>query len=294
MAHDLLTSRKLFDPSAFNQERYDRLLANKKPAKRRYVVYFTARSSSSWLTDIARQTKRLSVPDECFNPNFVPQMSKAMNAGNLEQYMEALIRRRNTHGVFGCEVTFYQMRVTFGGAAEFMKYFQNATAFWLIREDIVQQAVSLYKMETTQVTHKAYADAESLAAAEKKFVYDREQIKHWLRHLLNKEIGTEKMFAEYDITPLRLSYEVITAMSAHKVVNIMARHIGVPPIPVGDLSTDHGKIGTSRNTEFATRFREEEADWMAEVKATRAPWLSRINRNPRTGLLPDGSMPEAQ
>lgn len=289
-----MTPRKLFDPGAFDQERYERLLTNKKPAEKRYVVYFTARSSSSWLTDIARQTGRLSNPDECFNPNFVPEMSRAMNAGNMDQYIEALVRRRNTHGVFGCEVTFYQMRVTFGSAEAFMKHFQKAAAFWLIREDIVQQAVSLYKMQTTQVTHKSQTDAESLAAAEKKFVYDREQIKYWLRHLLEKEIGTEKMFAQYDITPLRLSYEVITAMSAHQVVNVMARHIGLPPIPVGDLSTEHGKIGTSRNTEFATRFREEEADWMREVKATRSAWLSRINRNPRTGLLSDGSMPVPQ
>jgi LPS sulfotransferase NodH len=287
-------SRQLFDPSSFDQAAYNTYIRETRPAKKRYVIYFTARSSSSWLTDIARKTRRLSTPDEAFNPNFVPNMSKVMNASNIDQYVRVLLRRRNNRGVFGFEITFYQLRVTFGSIEKFMEYFRNASAFWLIREDIVQQAVSLYKMETTQVTHKAHLDAKSLAEAETKFVYDREQIKYWLQHLLNKEIGSERMFAEYDIAPLRLSYEVITAMSAHEVVNVMAKHINQPPIPVGELSTEHGKLGTSRNAEFAERFRHEEAEFMQEVFETRRPWLQKIERNPPTGLLPDGSLPAEQ
>lgn len=281
--------KNLFDSSEFDQLRYDRLIRNNPPAEKTYAIYFTARSGSSWLTDIAKQTGRLSDPGECFNPSFVPRMSKALNTSDMDQYIEVLRRRRNTHGVFGFEATFYQIRVTFGSIEAFMAYFQSAPCFWLIRQDIVQQAVSLYKMDVTQVTHKAHSDSESRAAAEAKFVYDREQIHYWVRHLLNKEIGTEAMFKEYGLTPLRLSYEVITAMSAHEVVNVIAHHIGEPAIPVGDLSTEHGKLGTSRNVEFATRFREEEAEWMKEVKDTRAPWLSQINRTPPTGLLPNGS-----
>lgn len=281
--------KQLFDSTDFDPERYDRYLRIKEPAEKTYAIYFTARSGSSWLTDIAKQTGRLSDPGECFNPGFVPRMSKALNASNMDQYLEVLRRRRNTHGVFGFEATFYQIRVTFGSVAAFMEHFQSAPCFWLIRQDIVQQAVSLYKMDVTQVSHKAHSDTESRAAAEAKFVYDREKIKYWVRHLLNKEIGSEAMFKEYGLTPLRLSYEVITAMSAHEVVNVIAHHIGEPVIPVGDLSTEHGKLGTSRNVEFATRFREEEAAWMKEVRETRAPWLSQVNRTPPTGLLSDGS-----
>lgn len=272
--------RRFFDPVQFDGTAHARICADHPLPRKRYVIYFTARSGSSWLTDIVTRTGRLGAPDECFNPNFLTAMAAAMQAGTLEHYIDAIQRRRAPGGIFGCEVTFYQMKVVFGGPEAFLAAFGHAKPIWLIREDIVQQAVSLYKMETTQVSHRASSDAAARAAAEAKFTYDRDQIRHWLDHLLTKERRTEAMFAAHGIAPLRLSYEVITRLGAARVVNVLANYLDEPAIDLAEVPSAHGKLGTSRNLEFATRFREEEAAYMAEVKATRSPWLCRINRDP--------------
>lgn len=275
---------RFFDPSQFSTEIPARFCADQPLPRKRYVVYFTARSGSSWLTDIVTRTGRLGEPDECFNPHFLAEMGRAMRAGGLAQYVDTLQRRRARNGIFGCEVTFYQMQVVFGGAAPFLAYFGRAKPIWLIREDIVQQAVSLYKMETTQVAHRASSDAAARAAAEARFAYDRDQIRHWLDHLLTKERRSEAMFAAHGLTPLRLSYEVITRLGAARVVNVLANYLDEPALDLAALPSAHGKLGTPRNLEFATRFREEEAAYMARVKEIRRPWLRRINRDPQAAV----------
>lgn len=271
---------KIFDPERLTDTTLADRFARISLPRKRYVIYFTARSGSSWLTDIITRTGCLGAPDECFNPNFLPEMARAMQAGSLEQYVDRIQRRRALGGVFGCEITFFQMKAVFGGPEAFLKHFGRAKPIWLIREDIVQQAVSLYKMETTQVAHRASSDPVSRAAAEARFTYDRDQIRHWLEHLLTKERRTEAMFAAHGLAPLRLSYEVITGLGAARVVNVLANYMDEPAIDVAEVPSAHGKLGTSRNLEFATRFRAEEAAYMERVKATRSPWLRRINRNP--------------
>jgi len=285
MQHAVLSPQPpLFCPQNACPAAVEQLRRSHPLPRKSYVIYFTARSGSSWVTDIVSQTGRLGLPEECFNPAFVPEMSRAMQAGTLEGYVDALQRRRARGGVFGCEVTFFQMKRVFGGPEEFLRHFGQSKAIWLIREDIVAQAVSLYKMQVTRIAHKAQSDSAARTEAEARFVYDKDQIRHWLEHLLTKEIRTEQMFATYDIHPLRLSYEVTTRMGAERVVNSLSHFLNEGRVPAPSQPSAHGKIGTGRNRAFATRFREEEGAMMARVKETRAPWLRRINRNPQTGL----------
>lgn len=277
----------LFKPDQQDLAKYRREIARRAPASIRYVIWFTARSGSSWLTDIASQTGRLSQPGECFNPAFVPVMAARMNAADPDQYIEILIRRRNTQGVFGCQLTFHDLQATFGGAEPFMRHFRADPCFWLLREDIVLQAVSLAKKQQTRIAHSTQADAAARAAAERDFSYDAAQIKRFVTHLLRAETGTEEIFARYGLQPLRLSYERITAMGAETMVNVIAHHIGAPPIPAGQIASGHSKLGTDRNAEYAARFRAEHAAMMAQIDADRAPRLAAIDRDLPGSLPPE-------
>lgn len=277
----------LFDPAQQDIARYERAIARRSPAAIRYVIWFTARSGSSWLTDIADKTGRLSRPGECFNPDFIPQMARKMNAGTMDQFIEMLLRRRNAEGVFGCEITWHQLMRSFGSPEPFMRHFRADPCFWLIREDIVLQAVSLARKQQTKIGHSIQADGHALEATEESFVYDVRQIRRFLGHLTRAEEETEAVFARYGLTPLRLSYERITAMGAETMVNVIAHHIGVPPIPVQPIETGHRKIGTDRNAEFAARFRAEHVRLMAKTDTARAARLAAVDR-----ALP-GSLPAA-
>lgn len=271
-----MTAQEFFDPDV-DRTRMARLMA-RPAAEKLFVIFFTARSGSSWLTDIAQATGRLSNPDECFNPGFLPTMSRALCAPTLGDYIGALIRRRNTHGVYGCQLTYHHLRAVFRDETAFLEHFGQAAFFWLMREDFVLQAVSLYKMVETSVTHTTQADPAARAAADAAFSYDNDGIAHWLNHNLAAERATAAMIARHGLAPLRMSYEDLTAAGALATVNLMARHIGIPPITMDRIDSGHSKLGTERNTAFAARFRSENPDLVAEVEAERAPWLAGVTR----------------
>lgn len=265
-----------FRDVSFDPDLYQKVL--KKPAADlRYVIYFTPRSGSSWLTDILSQTGRLSKANEAFNPNFIPNIARVCNASTLEQYINVLIRRHNQGGVYGFEITMHQFEAVFPDPALFLQHFTDGPCFWLIRRDIVAQAVSLAKMVTTSVAHTSHASEEDRRSADSRFEYDARLIRRWLSHILSAERKNEAFFARHGLDPLRLCYEQTTCLSAQQMVDVVTRHLGLPDLPRMSFETKHEKLGTSRNAEYAARFRRDEAGFMAEVDAERAPWLARLH-----------------
>jgi LPS sulfotransferase NodH len=246
-------------------------------ASLRYVIHFTPRSGSSWLTDIIAATKRLSAASEAFNPNFIPGIAQSINATDLDSYVQMLQRVFNTRGVYGVEVTSHQIKAVFGDYAAFHAVFGNAPCFWLIRQDIVAQAVSLAKMITTKVGHTVGSDLKARQEADLAFSYDSAQIKQWLGHIRAAEVRSETWFSDYGLSPLRMSYEATTRLTPLQMVNVIARHIGVADIEPMTFLTQHSKLGTDQNASFARRFRDENADYLAEIEAQRAPMLAKLH-----------------
>lgn len=171
-------------PEADVAESVDQHSPSRCLPERRYVIFFTPRSGSSRLTDMAASTGYLSTPGEMFNPAFVPRIAKRMRVTNIESYVDGLLRKRNTHGTFGCEIAFRHLHNTFGGMKEMLRLLSPTTYFWLIREDIVAQAVSLTRMAQTRISHSVSTTEDQEAAAEAVFQYEPEkfvaQLTRWL------------------------------------------------------------------------------------------------------------------
>lgn len=264
-----------FPVSIANEARRNQLASKPEPATT-YVVYFTARSGSSWLTDVVTKTGALGEPGEWFNPNFVPNIAEALGATDMDSYVH-LVKRRFTHGgVFGVEITSHQLKRIFGEYPAFDAYFPGAKSIWLIRRDIVAQAVSLAKMVTTEVSHTAHSDTGAQLAADEKFTYDAEVIQKWLKHLHNGEIQTEAWIGEFNLDPLRICYEDMMAIGAEGAVNVVSNHIGVSPVANMELSSGHAKLGTEKNSSFASQFREDMADFIKEIDEQRHEMLSKL------------------
>jgi len=258
-----------------DREKFARDMARPLPEKQ-YVMYFTPRSGSSWVTDIAKQTKRLSIPGEAFNPSFLPNMTRAYNATTMDEYCDILIRRRNTEGVFGFQITAHQLTAVFRNEADFLRRFPGPICFWLIRKDIVLQAISLFKMQQTRISHAPQTSAEEIAAREASFDYDADAIQHWLRHILQAEMATEELFARAGLQPLRMSYERNAEMKTNHIVNVMGQHIGIPTMKMPLLESSHNKIATQRNDLFADRFRTERREFLRRVTDLRAEMLGKL------------------
>ncbi len=264
-----------FKDIEIDAERLAKLQRKPRPEKT-LAIYFTPRSGSSWLTDIIAQSGALGAAREFFNPKRLPKMAQSLGAEDLESYIDLLGRRFQAGGVFSFEITAHQLRAVFPDTDTFIAHFGTAPAVWLIRRDIVAQAVSLAKMVSTSVTHTPLASADSRAEADAAFAYDGALIRRWLTHILVAERETEALFAAHAITPLRLSYEEIMAAGTDATLAQLAAHVAIPDLPPVAPQPRHSKLGTAQNADYAARFRQEETSFMQSVEAERARWLAQL------------------
>lgn len=259
-----------------DRERFCRLVA--APAARQtYIMFFTPRSGSSWLADIAAASGRLGTPSEAFNPNFLPKMVRAFGTRSMDEYCEVLRRRRHAGGIMGFQITWHQLNRVFRDDGEPFRRFPDAALFWLIREDIVAQAVSLYKMVETGVAHAPHSSEAAIREADAALEYDGKRIRKWLDHILQAEERTEAILSERGPTPLRMSYERNLALGAGGVISAMCAHLGIDGNETAEPpASDHRRIATEANRAFAARFREAEAGYLGEVAERRRALLAAL------------------
>lgn len=240
----------------------------------RYVIHFTPRSGSSWLTEVLTSARTLGRPNEWFNPSFIPNIANVVQARNLVDYVEAVQRQGATRGLFGAEVTAHQAIAVFGSYAGFHRHFTDAVDFWLIRKDIVLQAVSLYKMVATGVSHRPAATSEAVQSADARFEYNAAEIERWIRHIWVAE--TEAHFRAQGRRPIRLCYEILTRHSPARVQSFFARALKREDQFKEVAETRHDRIRTDKNQAFADRFTAERPGFVAEVAAEREERLLQL------------------
>ena len=269
----------LFVRTKIDPERREKFAALPMPTHR-LVIYFTPRSGSSWLTDVIRQSRHLGSGNEIFNPQFVSSIANGIQALGRDDYIEQVQRRFTTgNGRFSFEITSHQLDRLFPDPSPFMDAFNGpgCSAAWLIRKDIVAQAVSLAKMVTTQVSHTPQATEQERADADRSFTFDYELIKRWLIHIRNAERRSEELFMLYKIDPLRMCYEEMMVAGAAEVRGTIAKLLDVPDKKWPALTPAHQKLGTSQNDDFSNRFREKDPAFLAEIEAERTEILKRLS-----------------
>lgn len=255
---------------------YEKAL-KRPPAHTQYVIFFTPRAGSSWLTDVATQTGQLGRPSETFNPRHLNKIARSMNATNLREYCHMLARLRATKGVAGFEITHHQLRAVFRGDVRFRAFYPNPHVFWLIRKDIVGQAVSLYKMTTTRVSHSVKLGPDEIAVRDAAFEYSSDRIAHWINHILLAEHRTEALISAAGWRPMRLWYEENAQIGAQAMLGHMAAFMGLPALTTDPKqASGHTKIATGKNVEFAERFAEERPEFLRQVAQERAPYLEKL------------------
>ncbi|SLN69107.1 Stf0 sulfotransferase [Roseisalinus antarcticus] len=254
-----------FDPDRFAAD------MEKRAAARTLGILFTPRSGSSWLTDVLTQTRLFGKPQEWFNPNFMGNTLKRVNANSPQGYIDMLRRKHSLGNFFSFEVTIYQMHRVFGKDPGLMAYLpEKFPLIYLRRQDMVLQAVSLAKAVQTDVFHTVNTTPEEIASAEARFEYDGDQIRQWLEHIFDQERKCEAFLADREGPLLRITYEQMMRAGAEQTVRRFLRRWR--PLKADDPLTfepRHAKIGSARNKTFAQRFRDENPGVMAEIAAFR-------------------------
>jgi LPS sulfotransferase NodH/SAM-dependent methyltransferase len=248
------------DNAAFRED-WDTLT----PADRTYVVVFTARSGSTWLTSVLSATKQLGYPEEYINPDFVRAVAQAQNTRDPECLLQMLKRRRRTrNGVFGIEVRAVDVALLSEGT--FFRVFDDKTVFFnLWRDNIVAQGISLFRAVATGHYHSTEGQVRSPPS------YDGEAIRHWLRHIAITENDNLRMLRRAKRPTRGLRYEDIVR-DREGTIEAFARALDVSIEPHelgGPVAGETRKIGDDWNIDAEQRFRREQAGYVAEIEGAR-------------------------
>ena len=166
--------------------------------------------------------------------------------------------------------------MNFGSDARFDTLVAPTHLAWLIREDIVLQAISISRMRQTRIGHDTGLTAEERAKGDDRFTYDGNDIRHRLHVIRWYEIQTEAYLARSSLPLLRLSYEKLSDMGPMQIAQCMADHLGHDLPEDLTFQETHRKLGTDKNLAFAERFRAENPRLIARIDAMRAPMLAAL------------------
>jgi LPS sulfotransferase NodH len=231
-----------------------------------YVIIFTARSGSSWLTNVLSETRQLGFPEEYINPNFVRGVAGAVNATVPEKFLGGLQRRRKSpNGVFGIEAR--EVDVKLFGADSFFRAFGNGTVFFnLWRENLVAQAVSLFRAVETQHFHAKQGEETAQPPG-----YNAEAVGKWLIHLASQENANVNMLAQRRLPFINLCYEQMVA-NREQTLRLFARALGIELTAetlAAKAKEPLRKIGDDWNDDTERRFRTEAEAMVAKIEADR-------------------------
>jgi LPS sulfotransferase NodH len=158
-------------------------------------------------------------------------------------------RRKSVNGVFGLEVRAIDV-VLFGELEFFTELDAPAVIYFLWRDNIVAQGISLYRAVTTN----RYHSTDSVAPAP--LAYSSDGIKHWTQHIVEIENANLKMLERHGLAARFLRYYDIVRDRAI-TVSLFAEPLGVS-LESGDLlhrsSGELTKIADDWNYDAEGRF----------------------------------------
>ncbi len=274
---DLLRRRRsYFRHDAFDQDLVDRIMAMPTPDNL-YTIFFTPRSGSTRVTRLIGDAKLSNHPGEFFNEYFMDQIAQRHSARSLKEYVDLIQRHRQRGGHFGFENTYKQLAIAFRTGDRFLSIVKPDHTAWLMREDIIAQAVSGSRLVQTQVPHAPTADQATLEHAEQAFVYDASQIASIIKRVMWMEARTEALIKRADLDTFRFSYEMTNKLGPERTTGLLASRIGLP-VPGGQIAELHTKLPGTKGREFAERFRAEHPTLISKVGKRRAPLLAMIEK----------------
>lgn len=245
----------------------------------RYALFFMPRTSSTRLTHLIRAAGPLGDPEEWFGTGIVRHVAPQTGAANRADYVDQLIRRKTQGGVFGTELTWLQMMVFFRSGQRCMQMLAPDRLIWLIRRDIVAQAVSAVRMVQTGVTQSVQADAAARQQAEAMQHYDAAAIRRQLLRLLIEEDRVDRLLSAQDRPLLRLDYEWLVGNDPAVVLSHIAAFLQVPLPATRVADPGHIRLSGDKSRDHALRFRAEHPRLCGWIDRRRAPRLAALSQN---------------
>jgi len=214
-----------------------------------YIIAITARSGSTMLCDILRNTHLVGEPKEFFNPSMLHSVGIDLNDFEPEQfvaYFDNCISSNSKNGVFGIKLNYFQAK-PFIESGVFDLLFPNVKIINLFRRDLIRQAISLELAVQSKRFH-SFQEAEDSPNVE----FNRSSIRSRIDSLKNDEAGWVKYLDSARYSYLKFFYEDLVYDIPYTVKTIIS-FLSVSVVDLQDetlFSTRVEKLSNSVNEDF--------------------------------------------
>jgi LPS sulfotransferase NodH len=217
-------------------------------------VAMVPRSGSSYLGSLIgangyhmhKETFRLS-------PRAFDQFVAEHGCATYEDYVRAKIAHSTVNGLFGAKVGWVHFAPLYASGA-YAHYFGQAKFVYMTRQDMVAQAISSYIAR--QVGYRHSYQVDDPARLEEDVPFDFDEISRLIAQFRDIQSDWEWFFEKEGVTPLRLTYEALTADPAaalHAIGGLVDRPMGDSPV----VETDIRSVSSGRNARLHARYWEE-------------------------------------
>ena len=239
-----------------------------------YLLCVSPRSGSTLLCDLLAQTGVAGRPNAFFRPGSIAGFCRSFGVAPTDaatfgqDYIAAAIRAgTGDTGVFGMRTNWDalpglldRLRAVDGDGDDLTvleRAFGPCRFVHLARADLVAQAVSLTIAEQTGLWHRNAdgSDRENFDLAEVAR-YDAAQISRELAGLQAARAGWADWFARTAITPLRMTYEGLSADPVGTLAQVL-HHIGQDRDHAKRATPGTMKLATGLNADWAARYRTD-------------------------------------
>jgi LPS sulfotransferase NodH len=229
--------------------------------RRVYVVFFTARSGSSYLADLLTNTKLAGRPGEFFNPDQIPLTLQHIerrgghpSGGVVDYLLWLLLNRSSPNRAFGLKTSYLQYKPLIVTGLDRL-LFPRYAAFYLYRNNILSQAISLYIMTETTLAHANIKITPEVRAKAESLQYSAAKIRRWILHLWDQEKALAGYFGRLGTEVRTIEYQQLSAEPT-SVVNCILNAIGAGSIAEAGNSA-YAKVRSGRNEALAQQFLAE-------------------------------------
>ena len=243
-----------------------------------YILCATPRSGSTLLCDLLASTGVAGRPHSYYRNEDVsywselwgvPQPHQPGNAAFESAYLAAMIREGTAGtGIFGLRLMWSsvadasrRLDAIAGDRAEvaarFARAFGSTLYIHLSRQYKLAQAISLIRAEQSGLWHRAADGAErERTAPHQTPSYDGRRIAEVLNELRTDDAAWTDFFSTHGISPLRLTYETLTANPKQAVAAVLSA-LGQDPQASERILVQTSKLADADSLEWADRYRLE-------------------------------------
>ncbi len=246
---------------------YTHYLDEDRIPSKNYLILFTPRSGSSWLTDLISQQKILGKPSEWFNPDLIQSSMNALGnrTHNIYEYCQSLQKTHQSEsGFFGAELTATHLAML-EELLDVDRTFNSPQYVILLRKNIIAQGISLFLATETGFFH-----ATNTINSDNQASYDENKIKKWIGVILDDENYFYRFINNKPHTPLLIWYEDIQKSTKDCLSLLVEKVTGANKVfAIDHKESQHRKISSKINQQYEDKFRKENIEFVKNIASQR-------------------------